>query len=105
MIKEAAAHCYTHEYFNPHDQTARSNRVTYQNELNDTKIDRKETLKYRDLYVLGQKLYNEEKFEEMVSVFEEALVAYVAELHKCRFVLYNRALLWRIASPLKELKT
>ena len=87
MVKEAAAHCYTYEYFNPHDQIARSNRAVYQNRLNDTNVDRKETLKYRDLYILGQKLYEDEKFEEMISVFEEALVAYTAELHRCRFVI------------------
>lgn len=84
LLQEAAAHCYTYEYFNPHDRAAHSNVEIYQDKLKETEISRKETLKYRDLYVLGQELYDEEKFEEMVKVFEEALVAYIEALQKCR---------------------
>ena len=39
---------------------------------------------YRDLFVKGQQLYGESKFEEMIETFEASLKEFYKELEKCR---------------------
>ena len=83
-LEEACRWFVTYQYFNPEDKRVDENLRYYESlGLDKSFFLRLETLFYKDLYLEGMALYDEQRWSEAVDKFELSLRDFYSKLDEC----------------------